>query len=144
MQTSGLRVWLILWKAYEAMREHARAHIESLELCLSDFGVLEVLLHKGPTPVNAIGEKIGLTRGSITTAVDRLERKGLVERRADAGDRRARVVHLTSPGRKLNASSIEQHEAAMERAASGLTVAERTQVVALLKKLGLEAQRLLR
>ena len=144
MQTSGLRVWLILWKAYEAMREHARTHAESLELCLSDFGVLEVVLEKGPTPVNAIGEKIRLTSGSITTAVDRLERKGLVERWADAGDRRARVVNLTSQRRKLIASSIEQQEAAMERAASGLTVAERTQVVALLKKLGLEAQRLLR
>ena len=94
--------------------------------------------------MNAIGEKIGLTRGSITTAVDRLERKGLVERWADAGDRRARVVNLTSQRRKLIASSIEQQEAAMERAASGLTVAERTQVVALLKKLGLEAQHLLR
>ena len=128
MQTSGLRVWLILWKAYEAMREHARAHIESLELCLSDFGVLEVLLHKGPTPVNAIGEKIGLTSGSITTA----------------GDRRARVVHPTAAGKKLIASAFAEHEAAMERAASGLTAVERTQFVALAKKLGLEAQRLLR
>jgi MarR family 2-MHQ and catechol resistance regulon transcriptional repressor len=144
MQTSGLRVWLILWKAYEAMREHARAHIESLELCLSDFGVLEVLLHKGPTPVNAIGEKIGLTSGSITTAVDRLERKGLVERREDAGDRRARVVHPTAAGKKLITSAFAEHEAAMERAASGLTAVERTQFVALAKKLGLEAQRLLR
>ena len=144
MHTSGLRVWLILWKAYEAMREHARIHIESLELGLSDFGVLEVLLHKGPAPVNAIGKKIGLTSGSITTAVDRLERKGLVERRPDAGDRRARGVHLTPPGKKLITSAFAEHEAALERAASGLTAAERERVVALLKKLGLEAQRLLR
>lgn len=37
-------------------------------------GVLEALLHKGPLPVNALGEKVLLTSGSITTAVDRLER----------------------------------------------------------------------
>jgi hypothetical protein len=49
----------MLWKAYEATREHARSQIESLELCLSDLGVLEVPLDKGPTPVNAIAEKIG-------------------------------------------------------------------------------------
>ena len=143
MQTIGLRVWLILWKAFEAMRQHARTQIESLGLCPSDFGVLEVLFGKGPTAVNAIGEKIGLTSGSITTAVDRLERRGLVERRAQAGDRRARVVHLTTAGKKLVAGAMVKHAAAMERAASGLTAEERLQVVALLKKLGLEAQRLL-
>ena len=45
---------------------------KNLGLCDSDFRVLEVLLHKGPLPVNVIGEKVELTTGSITTAVDRL------------------------------------------------------------------------
>src|ERR1039458_10586316 len=110
MQTSGLRVWLILWKAYEAMREHARTHAESLELCLSDFGVLEVVLEKGPTPVNAIGEKIRLTSGSITTAVDRLERKGLVERRGGAGGRGGGGGGAPPPGGKRTTSPVQEHE----------------------------------
>ena len=140
MQTTGIRLWLILWKAHDALREHARRHIESLGLCLSDFGILELLLHRGPAPVNAIGVKIGLTSGSITTAIDRLEQKGLVERSLDSSDRRTRVVHLTAAGRKLIDAAFADHEAAMERAVSGLTPAERTQAAALLKKLGLAAQ----
>ena len=140
MRASGVHLWLILWKAYDAVREHAERHIQSLGLCLSDFGVLEALLHKGPLPVNTIGGLIRLTSGSITAAVDRLESKGLVARRNDPGDRRARVVHLTAAGRKLISSAFEDHEAAMERATSGLTASERGEAAALLKKLGLAAQ----
>ena len=143
MRASGVHLWLILWKAYDAVREHAERHIQSLGLCLSDFGVLEALLHKGPLPVNTIGGLIRLTSGSITAAVDRLESKGLVERRNDPGDRRARVVHLTAAGRKLISSAFEDHEAAMERATSGLTASERSEAAALLKKLGLAAQAML-
>ena len=144
MNSSGTRLWLILWKAYDSLRAHAERHIESLGLGLSDFGVLEALLHKGPMPVNAIGSLVRLTSGSITAAVDRLERKGLVERASDPGDRRARVVHLTAAGRKLSACAFADHVKAMERATSGLTAAERAEAAGLLKKLGLRAQEMLR
>src|SRR6267378_952080 len=94
-------LWLVLWKAFDALQPHALDNIHSLGLGLSDFGVLEVLLHKGPLPVNALGQKIRLTSGSISIAIDRLEEKGLVERKDDPEDRRARIVHLTAQGRKL-------------------------------------------
>ncbi len=143
MRTSGTRLWLILWKVYDTLRQHAHQHIRSLGIGLSDFAVLELLLHKGPAPVNAIGARVGLTSGSITAAVDRLERKGLVERRADASDRRARVVHLTAAGRKLIECAFADHAAAMDRATSGLSASEKEQVSALLKKLGLHAREML-
>jgi len=139
MNRSGVHLWLVLWRAYEAVRQRAEEHIASLEICLSDFAVLELLLHKGPTPVNRIGARVGLTSGSITTAVDRLERRGLVERRNDPGDRRTRVVHLTDAGRRMIACAFADHEKAMEEAAAGLTAAEREQLIELLKKLGLHA-----
>jgi len=140
MDSSGIHLWLVLWKAYESLRAHAIRHIQSLGLGFSDFSVLEVLLHKGPTPVNAIGEMVHLTSGSITVAVDRMEAKGLVQRCNHPSDRRARVVHLTEAGEKLIRCAFADHEAAMERAAAGLTPAEREQAIALLKKLGLRAQ----
>jgi MarR family 2-MHQ and catechol resistance regulon transcriptional repressor len=118
-------------------------HIDSLGLGFSDFAVLEYLFHKGPSPVNVIGTKVGLTSGSITTTVDRLERKGMVERRNHPSDRRARIVHLTEPGRKVIAHAFADHEAAMDRAGSGLTPAERQRAADLLRKLGLTAQTLL-
>ena len=140
MEESGTHLWLVLWKAFDAVKAHADRHIHSLGIGFSDFGVLEVILHKGPTPVNQIGSLIGLTSGSITAAVDRLERKGLVSRCNDPRDGRARVVHLTGPGRQLIECAFAGHAAAMERAASGLTPAERAEAAILLKKLGLHAQ----
>ncbi len=104
----------------------------------------ELLLHKGPTPVNAIGDRVGLTSGSITVAVDRLENKGLVERRNDPCDRRARVVHLTEAGNGLIRCAMADHERAMQVAVSGLTPEERVQAAELLKKLGLHARSLLK
>ena len=137
---SGVHVWLVLWKAAQAVEAYAKRSIEHLELCGSDFAVLEALLHKGPLPVNEIGRKVLLTSGSITVAVDRLETKGLVERRAHADDRRARIVHLTKEGRRLIKRAYAEHAADMERlAAASLTTAERTTLIRLLKKIGYEA-----
>jgi MarR family 2-MHQ and catechol resistance regulon transcriptional repressor len=140
--TSATHLWLILWKAYEALNEHAVRHIQSLGIGASDFAVLEALLHKGPLPVNTIGGLIHLTSGSITAAIDRLEAKGLVQRRNDPGDRRARIVHLTAAGRRLISSAFADHEAALERACAGLDPEERSHAAALLKKLGLYARTL--
>ena len=140
MDSTGIHLWLVLWKAYEAIRCHAERHIHSLGLGFSDFAVLEALLHKGPTPVNAIGALVNLSSGSITAAIDRLQRKSLVERCSDPMDRRARVVHLTASGRKLIECAFRDHAAAMEAATGGLTAAERGEAIALLKKLGLSAQ----
>ncbi len=136
MPTSGVHLWLILWKAYEAMYGHALRDIQRLGLGFSDFAVLELLLHKGPTPVNTIGSKVGLTSGSITAAVDRLERKGMVERRDDPADRRSRIVHLTGTGKKLISCAFAEHAKAMEQAVEALSPEERDMAAALLRKLG--------
>jgi MarR family 2-MHQ and catechol resistance regulon transcriptional repressor len=140
MGASGIHLWLVLWKAYEAVQAHAVKHIHSLGLGFSDFAVLEVLLHKGPTPVNAIGGKVHLTSGSITAAIDRLEGRGLVERCNHPSDRRARVVHLTAAGEKLIRCAFGDHTSAMERATVGLSAPEKAQAIELLKKLGRRAQ----
>src|ERR1035441_932683 len=136
METTGIHLWLVLWKAYQALLCHAERHIHSLGLGFSDFAVLEVLLHKGPAPVNTIGELVHLTSGSITAAIDRLERKSLVARGSDPSDRRARVVHLTEAGRTLIECAFRDHAAAMEAAASGLSATERAAAGAPLQEFG--------
>jgi len=137
---SGVHVFLVLWKAASAVQAYAAKSVSKLEMCGSDFAVLEALLHKGPLPVNEIGKKVLLTSGSITAAVDRLETKGLVERRAHGTDRRARIVHLTKEGRKVITVAYAEHAADMERLASAsLTRVERKTLISLLKKIGYEA-----
>jgi MarR family transcriptional regulator, 2-MHQ and catechol-resistance regulon repressor len=141
---SAVHLWLVLWKASRAVEAHAFKSIASQPIGSSDFAVLEALLHKGPLPVNAIGRKVLLTSGSITTAVDRLEAQGLVERRAHQTDRRARVVHLTREGERLINGVFAEHKRDMERAASALSRSERATLIRLLKKLGLDAERAFR
>src|SRR5258708_9111943 len=95
---NGVHVFLVLWKGARAVQAYAEKSISELEMCGSDFAVLEALLHKGPLPINEIGKKVMLTSGSITVAVDRLEAKGLVERRAHSTDRRGRNVPFDREG----------------------------------------------
>src|SRR3954469_2540019 len=137
---SGVHAFLVLWKAARAVEAYAQKSITELEIVGSDFAVLEALLHKGVLPVNEIGRKVLLTSGSITVAVDRLETKGLVERRSSSTDRRARIVHLTKEGRKLITRAYARHAADLERLASAsLTRSERETLIRLLKKFGYEA-----
>ena len=137
---SGVHVFLVLWKASRAAQAYAEKSILGLEMCGSDFAVLEALLHKGPLPINEIGKKVLLTSGSITVAVDRLEAKELVERRAHGTDRRAKIVHLTKAGRKMITRAYAEHAADMESLASAsLTKSERNTLIRLLKKIGYEA-----
>ena len=137
---TGVHVFLVMWKAVHAVETYAQRSIAELEMCGSDFAVLEALLHKGPLPINELGRKVLLTSGSITVAVDRLESKGLVERRASGTDRRAKIVHLTRAGKELIARLYADHAADMERLASAsLTKAERETLIRLLKKIGYEA-----
>src|SRR5437762_1017865 len=133
---SGTHLWLVLMKVHRALERLATQSIESLDVCLSDFGIMELLLHKGPQPVNEIGRRVVLTSGAITTAVDRLEARGMVTREADPGDRRARIVRLTARGKEQAASVFAGHKAVMDSAASGLSKADRARLIELLRKLG--------
>jgi MarR family 2-MHQ and catechol resistance regulon transcriptional repressor len=140
--SSGVHLWVLLWKASKAVEAHARRSVNGTELGLSDFGVLEALLHKGPLPISALGKKVLLSSGSMTAAVDRLERGGYVERAAMSTDRRASIVHLTEEGSKLIRSVFAEHERDMERVFSLLDKSERKALANLLRKLGHEAERI--
>jgi MarR family 2-MHQ and catechol resistance regulon transcriptional repressor len=137
--SSGIHVWLVLMKTFQALMPRAAESIAQTELGDSDFRILEALLHKGPLPVNTIGPKVWLTPGSISVAVDRLVKKGLVSRKDHPGDRRVRRVELTPTGRALITRGFREHAAAMEAAASVLPKNERLALLRLLKKLGKHA-----
>src|SRR5580692_7885234 len=108
-------VWLVMMKAMRALTRYAASGIEETGLGLSDFGVLEALLHKGPLPVNTIGPIVNLTPGSISTAVDRLVAKGLVSRVESTQDRRVRIVALSARGKELISAAFRKHSGQMTR-----------------------------
>jgi len=135
--TSGVHVWLVFLKAFHALAARAQEslNLSEADLGSSDFRVLEVLLHKGPLPVNTIGPKVWLTPGSISVAVDRLEKRTLVTRK-NTDDRRVRLVELTSKGRTLITKISREHAAAMENVVGVLSKEERLMLLRLLKKVG--------
>jgi MarR family 2-MHQ and catechol resistance regulon transcriptional repressor len=109
MDSSGTHLWLVLSKAHRALRMQAERSLEGIDMCLSDFAILELLLNRGPQPVNTIGQRVQLTSGSVTTAVDRLEERWLVVRSSDEADRRSRVVSLTPEGSKCIGEIFGHH-----------------------------------
>jgi MarR family 2-MHQ and catechol resistance regulon transcriptional repressor len=131
----GTQAWLALWRVTRGIETHARQSVESDGLCLSDFAVLEALLHKGPLSVGELGRLVLLTSGSITASIDRLERDGLVERATTTADRRSRIVHLTRAGRDLIDERYATHERDMEQPFATLTDTEMRTLVRILTKL---------
>ena len=132
-------VWLVMMKAMRALTRYAAAGIEETGLGLSDFGVLEILLNKGPLPVNTIGPIVDLTPGSISMAVDRLFAKGLVTRVESSEDRRVRIVALTPRGRDLIVSAFRKHSGQMRRVFAELSPDELRGLELALKKVGKRA-----
>jgi len=136
-------VWLVMMKAMRALTRYAAAGIEETGLGLSDFGVLEALLHKGSLPVNAIGPIVDLTPGSISIAVDRLHAKGLVSRVESGEDRRVRIVALTPSGKDLIVPAFRKHSGQMRRVFSELSPEELRGFEVALKKIGKRAAALM-
>ena len=135
--------WLVMMKAMRALTRYAAAGIEETGLGLSDFGVLEVLLNKGPLPVNTIGPIVDLTPGSISIAVDRLFAKGLVTRVESTEDRRVRIIALTPRGKDLIVPAFRKHSGQMKRVLTELSAEELRSLEVALKKLGKRAAALM-
>lgn len=135
----ALDLWVVLSRAHAAIQAHAAAHVAQHDLTLGEFGVLEALYHKGPLLLGEVQRKVLVTSGGMTFLVNRLEARGLVERRDCPGDRRARHVALTEQGRRLIARIFPEHAAVIRRAMDGLTQRERREAAALLRTLGLTA-----
>ena len=138
--TTAPHIRLVLWKAAKAIENVDRASIIGTGLQLSEFTIMEVLLHKGPLPINAIGEKVLLTSGSMTAAINRLEKKGFVRRIQDTLDGRFFHVHLTEMGRLVIRKAFEKHAANLEHVSAALSPDERDELVRLLKKIGRHAE----
>jgi MarR family 2-MHQ and catechol resistance regulon transcriptional repressor len=139
-KVSAPRLWLVMARAYGSMVSYIEGSMTAQGLGISDFMVLEVLLHKGPLTISAIGEKVLLASASMTSAIDRLEKRRLVTRRSCNSDRRIRLVELTDSGRVLIQEIYARHEKDLEVVTAGLCDEERRVLYEGLKKIGLAAK----
>jgi MarR family 2-MHQ and catechol resistance regulon transcriptional repressor len=130
---------IVLSRCYRAVSQIAERSVAEAGLGLSDFAALEALLHKGPLTITEIQAKVLLASGSMTAAVDRLERKGLLVRKATTADRRAKLLELTTEGRRVVNTAFRRHAVELEAVMAVLDGTEKRQLYGLLKKLGLFA-----
>jgi MarR family 2-MHQ and catechol resistance regulon transcriptional repressor len=107
-----------------------------------EFGILEVLYHKGPLLLGEIQRKVLVTSGGITYLVDRLVQKGLVERQECPGDRRARYAVLTPAGTELISRIFPDHARVIAKAVGALSPTEQLEATAMMRRLGLGAEKL--
>lgn len=134
----ALRLFVVLSRCSNSVAEVARKDIARYDLSVSEFAVLELLYHKGPTPLGEIAEQVLLTSGSMTYVIDQLEKQGLVMRVACPSDRRRLYAQLTETGRTKIAGIFPDHAAQIRQRISTLTAEEQDTAILLLKKLGLE------
>ena len=136
---TAVQHFIVLARCHRALSLLVERSVANAGLGLSDFMILEALLNKGPLTIGEIQIKVLLASGSMTAAVDRLERKGCIVRKPDAHDRRAKVLELTREGRKLMTRIFAGHIAELESWMSALSEKEMVEAYAVLKKLGLRA-----
>jgi MarR family 2-MHQ and catechol resistance regulon transcriptional repressor len=137
--STALKLWIVLSRAYAAVEARVKADAARHGLTPAEFGALEALYHKGPMLLGEVQQRILVSSGGVTYLIDRLEAKGLVERRACPSDRRASIAALTEEGEALMQRIFPEHAAMLEDALSGLTEEEQAQAAALLRRLGRRA-----
>ncbi|HET8655912.1 MAG TPA: MarR family transcriptional regulator [Longimicrobiaceae bacterium] len=133
---AALKLWTVLARAFHSVSEEARRSVERHGLGGSEFGVLELLYHKGRLSLGEVGERILLTSGSTTYVIDKLEARGLVRRAACPDDRRVCYVELTPEGEALIGTVFPAHARRVREITDGLSVEEKREAAELLKRLG--------
>lgn len=136
----ALNLFVVLARAYNSVTSRTNRDIQSHGLNTTEFGVLDLLYHRGPQPLQKIGEKVLISSGNITYVVDKLQKKNLLRRRASQDDRRVIFAELTEEGRHFFEQIFPQHKQVIFDTVSGLSAEEKERAVVLLKKLGLSAE----
>lgn len=136
-QRTVLKTYTKMMRAADAVTTRMHRHLMDTGLTLSQFGVLEVLYHKGPLCQRDIGQKILKTSGNMTMVIDNLEKRGLVGREKDPTDRRRMVVRLTEEGLALIQTLFPVHAAVATETFAVLKSEELATLGRLLKKVGI-------
>ncbi|QMV20390.1 MarR family transcriptional regulator [Granulicella sp. 5B5] len=138
--TTSAALWVVLARAYRSMQTFVEHSIAALGIGLSDFMILEALLHKGPMTMSALCNAVLITNASMTSAIDRLEEKHYVERTASKEDRRIRLAQLTPEGATLIKRLFPRHLKDLDEVMKDIPAAERAELRRGLKTIGLAAQ----
>ena len=133
----SLKLYIVLSRANKAINEVTNQFFQQHGLNPTEFAVLELLYHKGRQPLQQIGNKILLASGSITYVIDKLEKRGYLQRVSCPEDRRVTYADITEEGSEFMKQLFPEHEQNLHDLLSVLTNEEKDLAITLLKKLGL-------
>ena len=124
-------------RSLDAVERKTLVYLSDIGLTASQFGVLEALYHLGPMCQKEVAGKVLKSTGNITTVIDNLEKRQLVQRHRSTEDRRYIQLHITDEGRQLIESFFPAHMQRLVQCFSVLTAEERHELARITKKLGL-------
>lgn len=133
-----LDAFIKLMRATESLNNRLNRYHSEANLTVTQFGVLEALLHLGPLNQKSLGEKLLKSGGNITLVIDNLEKSGWVERQQDPEDRRSMMIHLTPEGKEFISSYFPKHLSRIVEEFDILSDQELDQLASICKKLGLQ------
>jgi len=136
----SLDLYIALNRSVQWINAHADRDIRNYGLNRTEFGVLELLYHKGPELLQRIGGKVLMSSGNITYVIDKLERKQFVRRKASDEDRRAIYAEITDIGKQFMDQVFPAHAKLIDTLISVLVSEEKREASEILKKLGKHAQ----
>lgn len=136
----SLKLFVVMSKAMRSIDLAVEKEIKKLGINPSEFGILEVLYHKGELPVQEIAEKILISSSRISYTLKQLEKKGFIERRACQKDGRVTYIQLSASGSQLMDELFTKHRQDLTNLFSALNNKEKEDLINLLKKLGLSIE----
>jgi MarR family transcriptional regulator, 2-MHQ and catechol-resistance regulon repressor len=132
----AVNAYIKLQRAAVATMARAGRHLASVNLTKGQYGVLDALFYSGPLQLGQLAEKVLKSDGNMTTVVDNLERRGLVERERNREDRRVITVSLTEAGRQLISEVLPVHIATLVELMSILSPVEQEVLARLCRQVG--------
>jgi DNA-binding MarR family transcriptional regulator len=131
----NLRTLITLSRSFQSVHKRETRTIREGGLTVAQFGVLEILYHKGDLRICDIIEKTLSTGGNMTVVIDNLEKDGLIGRYSDPNDRRASLIRITEKGKKLVEEIFPKHVENISEIFDVLISEEKQILIKLLKKL---------
>tara|TARA_R110000868_G_scaffold299953_1_gene560256 strand:- start:138 stop:593 length:456 start_codon:yes stop_codon:yes gene_type:complete len=137
-QKATLNTFIKLMRATESLNQRLCRHLSEADLTISQFGILEALLHLGPQNQKELGQKLLKSGGNITLVIDNLEKSGYVTRKKDQNDRRALIVDLTVQGKSFIEDFFPKHLAKISEEFGVLDDNEKKELGRICKKIGMK------
>jgi MarR family transcriptional regulator, 2-MHQ and catechol-resistance regulon repressor len=134
-EAASLQLILSVGRAFKFVDDYVRPRMQKHGLTMTEFSVLMVLWHGGPTPLGELSERILLTGASTTYTVKKLEKRGLIARESRTEDKRVVMGVITEKGRTLAKKVAPLHATELAEAMHRLSTEEKKTAAKLLRKL---------